>query len=40
MTADIEHYGKAASTEDIELPGLILVLSLLTVLAALVLIFA
>lgn len=41
MTADIEHYSKAtATTSDGELPGLILLLSLLAVLAALVLAFS
>ncbi|GAB7004882.1 hypothetical protein JCM18899A_23550 [Nocardioides sp. AN3] len=41
MTADIEHYSKAASSQpDAELPGLILILSLLAVLAALVLAFS
>jgi hypothetical protein len=41
MTADIEHYSKAAATQpDAELPGLILILSMLAVLAALVLAFS
>jgi hypothetical protein len=40
MTADIEHYSKAASQPDAELPGLILIVGLLVVLSALVLAFA
>ena len=41
MTADIEHYSKATSTQqDAELPGLILILSMLAVLTALVLAFS
>jgi hypothetical protein len=40
MTADIEHYSKAASHQDAELPGLIMIISLLAVLSALVLAFS
>jgi hypothetical protein len=41
MTADIEHYSKAAASEhDTELPGLILILSLMAVLSVLVLAFS
>ena len=41
MTADIEHYSKAASQQpDAELPGLILLVSLLAVLSALVMVFS
>jgi hypothetical protein len=40
MTADIEHYSQTASQPDAELPGLILILSLLAVLATLVLAFS
>ena len=40
MTADIEPYHKSERTEDAELPGLILVLTLLAVLSALVLAFS
>lgn len=42
MTADIEHYAEAATSQqqDAELPGLILILSLLAILSALVLAFA
>jgi hypothetical protein len=40
MTADIEHYSKAASRADAELPGLVLLLSLMALLAALVLVFS
>ncbi|GAA1974345.1 hypothetical protein GCM10009798_39490 [Nocardioides panacihumi] len=40
MTADIEHYSKTASQPDAELPGLILLISLLAVLSALVLAFS
>jgi hypothetical protein len=40
MTADIEPYHEAESQEDTELPGLILLLVLMGVLAALVLAFS
>jgi hypothetical protein len=40
MTADIEHYGKATRQADAELPGLVLLLSLMALLAALVLAFS
>ena len=40
MTADIEHYSKTRATADPETPGLILIVCLLTVLAALVLAFS
>ena len=40
MTADIEPYSKTESPEDTELPGLILVLTLMAVLTALVLAFS
>jgi len=40
MTADIEPYAQPETREDAELPGLILVLTLLAILTALVLAFA
>lgn len=41
MTADIEHYSKAAASQpDAELPGLILIVGLIAVLSALVLAFS
>ena len=40
MTADIEPYTSAPAQDDAELPGLILILSLLAVLTTLVLAFA
>lgn len=40
MTADIEHYSETETHEDTELPGLILVLTLLAILTALVLAFS
>ena len=40
MTADIEPYSKTETHEDAELPGLILVLTLLAILTALVMAFA
>lgn len=40
MTADIEHYSKAAAPQDAELPGLILILGLLAILSTLVLAFS
>ena len=40
MTADIEHYSKPAAPADAELPGLVLLLALMGLLAALVLAFS
>jgi len=40
MTADIDPYAKAETHEDAELPGLILVVAMTTILLALVLFFS